>query len=159
MADKRIRELVQAAIAAGDFIAVDPAGAGSTYKAPVVGTNGVIEYGSNTNGEYVRFADGTQIAWHAVLATYNDPLQLLTTWTFPAAFIAAPRVQATLLHDSTVTVYTATGQVAYMGPVRYDQAVTTGTTTRVVVTHDGSVGGYQTGDQIMVSVQAIGRWK
>lgn len=41
MADKRIKELVQAAITAGDFLAVDPAGAGSTYKVPAGQASGL----------------------------------------------------------------------------------------------------------------------
>lgn len=49
MADKRIKDLVQAAIAAGDFIAVDPAGAGSTYKVPAGQASGLATVDSAGN--------------------------------------------------------------------------------------------------------------
>jgi len=161
MADTRIKDLVQAAITAGDFLAVDPAGAGDTYKVPVVGTNGVIEYGSNANGEYIRFADGTQICWGEVITAFNDVLQLLRVWTFPAAFVSGPEVLATIRHDPNVTVYTngGAGGIAYIGHVRFDAAVTTGTSTRIVVAHNSSGGDFVSGDQVAVAVQAIGRWK
>jgi len=49
----------------------------------------IVARGSNANGEYVRFADGTQICWVAdrawtTNANGND------TWPFPAAFVALP---------------------------------------------------------------------
>lgn len=46
-------------------------------------------YGSNSNGAYTRFADGTQVAFY----TYPGGTQTFT-WTYPAAFSAAPVVQA-----------------------------------------------------------------
>ncbi|AYJ74678.1 tail protein [Thermus phage phiKo] len=54
-------------------------------------TAGVM-YGSNSNGSYIRFADGTQICWRE--ATWEMP----TGWStgpsvpWPAAFVATPRV-------------------------------------------------------------------
>jgi hypothetical protein len=58
----------------------------------------VVERGSNANGEYVRFADGTQIctaaivlssAWSGNGSVFSTPS---ASFTFPAAFIVpAPR--------------------------------------------------------------------
>lgn len=50
-------------------------------------TGAVIESGSNANGSYVRFADGTQICSHRLTGSASG-----ATWTFPAAFAEAPRV-------------------------------------------------------------------
>lgn len=55
-------------------------------------TGAVIETGSNANGRYVRFADGTQICTHEL--TPGDPTEAVgslfwgavANWTFPAAF-------------------------------------------------------------------------
>lgn len=49
-------------------------------------TGAVIETGNNANGTYTKFADGTMIARHNIGA--NNAAD--STWTFPAAFIAAP---------------------------------------------------------------------
>lgn len=66
-------------------------------------TGAVIERGSNGNGEYVRFADGTQMCWGSL---YDTGLDLTVAWgggfrhttgasgTFPAAFAATPRIFA-----------------------------------------------------------------
>ncbi|MDS1135557.1 hypothetical protein [Nitratireductor indicus] len=47
--------------------------------------------GSNANGEYVRFADGTQICWlNDFTMIVNEPSnmnELRYTWTYPAAFV------------------------------------------------------------------------
>lgn len=56
---------------------------GTVSQASGVPTGALIERGSNANGEYVRFADGTQICWAGILAV-TDTEDL--TWTFPAAF-------------------------------------------------------------------------
>lgn len=54
-------------------------------------TGGLIERGANANGEYVRFADGTQICTQMGLtATFLNVDMLSATWVFPAVFIAIP---------------------------------------------------------------------
>lgn len=68
---------------------------GTVAQASGVPTGAVIERGSNANGEYVRFADGTQIC--TALISLNDSNlaanSIFTSpseasWTFPAAFTA-----------------------------------------------------------------------
>ena len=69
-------------------------------------------YGSNANGEYVRFADGTQICWlqetNVAVSLGSTVVQGLTiywanrTWTFPAAFVSTPGVHILFDGDSTV---------------------------------------------------------
>jgi hypothetical protein len=71
----------------------------------------VIQRGSGANGEFVRFADGTQICTHALpvgsiialgSGTYAGPYRTnTTTWTFPATFAVAPRVGATPLCNTS----------------------------------------------------------
>ncbi|MBZ9984921.1 hypothetical protein LB521_27695 [Mesorhizobium sp. BR-1-1-8] len=57
-----------------------------------VPTGGLIEAGSNSNGDYVRFADGTQICWRTIV-TVNTTANTYFTKTelFAATFSAAPR--------------------------------------------------------------------
>ena len=73
-----------------------------------VPSGGVIERGSNTNGDYVRFADGTQICQItrsvSVSTTPIGALHRSTvdfgTWVYPAAFSDAPHVQANIQADA-----------------------------------------------------------
>lgn len=53
---------------------------------------GRLEYGSNANGEYVRFANGLQICWIYPVYVLNGSY---ATWTYPAAFAASPTVVVT----------------------------------------------------------------
>ncbi|MBL4917993.1 hypothetical protein [Szabonella alba] len=70
---------------------------GTVSQSGGIPTGAVIERGSNANGEYVRFADGTQIctftgpglaansAYGAVFRNSSTP-----TWTYPAGFTNPP---------------------------------------------------------------------
>ncbi|MCR9274396.1 MULTISPECIES: pyocin knob domain-containing protein [unclassified Mameliella] len=62
-------------------------------------TGAIVERGSNANGEYVRFADGTQICTHVFAISANP-----TTWTFPAAFSAGPTMMANAFNAAARTV-------------------------------------------------------
>ncbi|WP_332773254.1 hypothetical protein [Pseudomonas sp. ESBL1] len=73
---------------------------GTVSQSGGVPTGAIIERGSNANGEYVRYADGTQICSivmpttshnvsTAVGALYSSDAQ---TWTFPVAFSGIPAV-------------------------------------------------------------------
>jgi hypothetical protein len=62
-------------------------------------TGAVIEHGNNANGQFTRFADGTQICWFTASVggvTTADGAMFTTganqIWTFPAAFATAPQV-------------------------------------------------------------------
>lgn len=68
-----------------------------------VPTGGLIERSSSANGEYVRFADGTQICSRTDLATPivgtadgNIFRSGTLTWTFPATFVAAPALSGSV---------------------------------------------------------------
>ncbi|WCO82116.1 hypothetical protein vBPpSSYP_134 [Pseudomonas phage vB_PpS_SYP] len=70
---------------------------GTVSQTSGVPTGAVIERGSNTNGEYIRFADGTQICWMSISVTdqaisnaYGTLFQGVRTWNFPMPFSAAP---------------------------------------------------------------------
>lgn len=58
----------------------------------------ISESGSNSNGYYVRFADGTQICWHTKYTTNlidtphgNVYYSGSDIWTFPASFKIPPK--------------------------------------------------------------------
>ena len=71
---------------------------GTVSQTGGVPTGAIIQRGSNANGEFVRFADGTQICWHTLaLGAANVASGALfrsetVTWPFPAAFSIAPSV-------------------------------------------------------------------
>lgn len=60
---------------------------GTVSQSAGVPTGAVIERGSNANGYYTRFADGTQICFGSVLTSTSAGV----SWTFPATFSVAPQ--------------------------------------------------------------------
>ena len=52
----------------------------------------ILEQGSNGNGRYIRFADGTQICYSIPYQWANEFGQTSSTWTYPAAFSNNPAV-------------------------------------------------------------------
>lgn len=71
--------------------------AGTVGQSGGLPTGAIIERGANANGEYTRWADGTQLCCHTLAGSAGGA----TAWTFPAAFAAAPAlggaVQAAVL--------------------------------------------------------------
>ena len=54
-------------------------------------TGDIFQRDANGNGEYVRFADGTQICTHGLTSSSSAAV----TWTYPAAFAALDSVHVT----------------------------------------------------------------
>jgi len=72
----------------------------STFK--ITTMTGIAVSGSNVNGSYIKFADGTMICHHILSAGGNVSTvegaictTPSTTWTFPATFISTPSVSVT----------------------------------------------------------------
>lgn len=55
-------------------------------------TGAIIEAGSNANGDYTKYADGTLICRRGGLSTASGAA---ATWTYPEAFTATPAVTST----------------------------------------------------------------
>jgi len=78
-------------------------GADANFTAmPQVGGDPIVESGSNSDGDWTRWADGSQKARHNLqaagqvnLATGNVFQTGSAIWTFPAAFISPPTVSHT----------------------------------------------------------------
>lgn len=71
---------------------------GAVSQTAGVPTGAIIEKGSNANGEFTKFADGTMICWNyaagevtttsatgSIFRSTSD-----TTWTFPVSFSVSP---------------------------------------------------------------------
>lgn len=75
---------------------------GTVSQSAGVPTGAIIERGSNANGEYVKFADGTMICTHAItftnVAEFGDGTRTnpyrsdVENWIFPVIFSSAPNV-------------------------------------------------------------------
>ncbi|WP_237685080.1 DUF2793 domain-containing protein [Szabonella alba] len=110
-------------------------------------TGAVIERGGNANGDYVRFADGTQICTLGLAASLAIGTGFMggfrsaaQTWTFPAVFAAAPVLQA------------MAGDLTAFGAIGTDAPATTSAQWAVTaITAQGAA-------MRAVSLTATGRW-
>ena len=116
---------------------------GTAATADIVGTmvgGSIIERGSNGNGEYVRFADGTQICYSAGsvvsgLASFK--------WTLPASYVDTGYFADMQLHLG------ATGDPKAVGTSLIYNVITTSEVTFRVSANA----------TLITKMVAIGRWK
>lgn len=125
---------------------------GTVSQAGGVPTGAIIERGSNANGEYVRFADGTQECTRIVpLGTYTEAKngQALGNFLMPAAFVKIPTVSTDVHVESTNAAY-ATSLYATTGAVGANSWVAVATRA-LQVNPDALV-------TVSLSLTAKGRW-
>ncbi|MHC9236885.1 hypothetical protein ACX9MO_14740 [Pseudooceanicola sp. 502str34] len=112
-----------------------------------VPTGQIIERSSNTNGEYVKFADGTMLAFSptftsGAIATaagnvYRDSAQI--SWTYPVSFVSA---------TTSLNVFASLGNVNCWPAV----GTFSGSASCYVMSH------LNTQSNVPVRFMAIGRW-
>lgn len=116
---------------------LSPGGSAFVGTVATGSTNGaIIERGSNANGAYTKFADGTMVCWHTVTTSTSA----VVTWTYPATFTSgSPKVYATL--ESATAARFATFSLPQ--------------TTSVDISGWNDAGGRAANN---VNVLAVGRW-
>lgn len=107
----------------------------------------ITESGSNANGNYIRFDDGTQLCWHVK----TDDIAIATAflggfssanilWTFPANFISGASVQMTP-NSAAFSIISGSNNPTTGANYRYTSITT------------------QTSASRQIFLFAIGRWK
>lgn len=114
----------------------------------------VIEAGSNANGSYTRFADGTQICRHGLRLNYANSGKLNETWIFPAGFIGTAHVAATFdINDLGANAAPDADEVTAPG------VSAVGASSVVVqVRRIRGLTDFAPGDTVLVYLSATGRW-
>ncbi|MCA0963217.1 hypothetical protein [Salipiger bermudensis] len=123
-------------------------------------TGAVIERGSNANGHYTKYADGTMECWHVIDAgdtrangagTYADPYRSgALNWTFPASFSAPPSVQGACQTDASGTL---------RGHAAVTRYVTANYSNDMQVFRLSSSNAPSSGYPTYLHLHAVGRWK
>lgn len=127
---------------------------GTVSQSGGVPTGAVIQRGSNANGQFVRFADGTQICWGRTVVDQSIDANTRTAFsqTFPAAFSQVPSFfPTTRSNNSDLAGELAARHLkvsSYAGP---GNDLTTSVIVVAVNTHSSSL-------TLRVDYKAIGRW-
>ena len=88
---------------------------GAVSQAAGVPTGRIIEDGSNANGWYIRFADGTQVCFYQLVFGGEGVGLRNSTWTYPVSFSSGPRryiTKGTFPNVTSATVGHRTGGVS-----------------------------------------------
>ncbi|AOA04627.1 hypothetical protein [Pseudomonas sp. TMW 2.1634] len=118
----------------------------------LVSNGALLEFGSNANGDYARFASGVQICWRTSIAPeLVNSSNIGATWNFPMPFLAGAL--------PNIMVNFASGELAvrklFNGP---GAAVRSPFTCLASVWSQGAFG-HADLDGVSFSLVAIGRWK
>jgi hypothetical protein len=125
----------------------------------LVGLGGVVESGSNVNGEYIRFEDGTQICWKPVTLVSPGGTYMITLGNgptanpYPASFITSQKGVLGIKYMTSNTTREIFGSIFYVDAI-------SGTTTwgriRFALNSGLTIEANQTYE---TAIFAIGRWK
>ena len=123
---------------------------------PQVGGDPIVESGSNADGEWTRWADGTQIVKNSsLLCTFSSVNTLTNSWTYPASFNTQPVCVHTLIDSRdgggnfTVNETTIDNISAMLRSISEFSA-------KVRISGSSQ---FSSGDTYYASVTATGRWK
>ena len=129
---------------------------GTVSQSDGVPTGAIIERGFNSNGSFVKYADGTQICWKldtvaSAVNTASYSIQGINvfrneyTWTFPSAFISTTNL--------SITNQTRQNRIDLFTSTFFDSITTTGVNLQNV-----SLTSWSSFARIRVVGVAIGRW-
>ena len=127
---------------------------GTVSESGGVPTGAIIERGSNANGEFVKYADGTMICFRRqVSLPFVNAVRLTLNINYPATFITNPTGTISLSSSSSVET------------IGFD---TKAGGALVHINDSGSIanlrlyrqpgGSFSSGDTILVDYTAVGRW-
>ena len=118
---------------------------------PQVGGDPIVESGSNADGEWTRWSDGTQICRfsdtvtdQSISASYGVLYQGARTWTFPVTFVGRPSANCGTGKWGTSASWSGTDTLP---------------TTTAANLRFWDVNSRPTGTSMGISSSAIGRWK
>lgn len=128
---------------------------GTVGQSAGVPTGALIETGSNANGRYVRYADGTQICWaNVILSTYVSTNLMKGDWTFPVAFDITN--SPVIVNHSTDLSYFFNQGLSITNPTG---ATFEGAGATSVTLHQVALSGtYTSGKSTKQAAIAVGRW-
>ncbi|EDM47747.1 hypothetical protein [Marinobacter algicola] len=137
---------------------------GTASQSGGIPTGAIIERGSNANGEYTKFADGTLECSAILQIDYDTANRMRVDWTYPAAFADIPRWTANLVgYGANGTVnfsFTNRTFVNTIGEltVSCPSGTASGNSLSLTVYRPSGSADFASGDKANVSVIVKGRW-
>ena len=144
----------------GKISSILAGGANANFTAmPQVGGDPIVESGSNSDGEWTRWADGTQIATAVVSVNFNGDVDLASRRIFnpPVSFIYnESEIDGAVVSSASVADMNSFGRDFANGLLQSFELFGASPGDWVLATLDATTAGAGAN---LVSVSAIGRWK
>lgn len=121
------------------------------FKAITIGSNPIIESGSNSNGSYVKWADGTMMCWKSTSPTTNITNSWGSVYESTSA-VSFGNWAATFYATPMISVTKTTGQGCWMELVQNTSKTSCGSTYYVSAVSRSNV-------SPTVNIVGFGRWK
>ena len=118
-------------------------------------TNPLFERGTNANGDYTRFADGTLMCWHTLPLVFHLERELQGNWSYPMGFSSPPKVFCSV--DFTSLQTTSSAEADAISTVTTEGVSEAEAQFRLL--RAAGQGGFAAGDSVTISALAFGRWK
>ncbi|MBG4275639.1 hypothetical protein GHU41_23195 [Pseudomonas aeruginosa] len=115
----------------------------------------VLERGSNANGEYVRFADGTQICWTNTLTFTAGVSSVGANWSYPASFSSSYPIAGAVSASGAGGDYDSGVSARNQGATYFNPSAGTAGVGFFCISSASFTSGAQTRNNRVV---AIGRW-
>jgi hypothetical protein len=129
---------------------------GTVINPATVGQSAIIERGTNGNGEYTKFVDGTQIAWRSITAGTGNSYSLAGGILYGGdAFGGSTPVTFTSEPVVTVSVLPGSGNPTLLFASCFSRPSSNSFGSWRAVTESGSGLNFGT---VVVKLTAIGRW-
>ena len=135
----------------GDDVLTRPEIVGTVSQSGGVPTGAIIQRGSNANGEFVRYADGTQICTFKgdtsdfqITSPYGNLFQGVLNFTLPSAFINSN--------------YVVQSSVRYGNGASWSQAAPSGNSSTISNIQAFDIVSRPSGVTTNLAYMAIGRW-
>ena len=124
----------------------------------------IVDSGSNSDGSYVRWADGTQVCYvHRLTLPYDLSTQCLATWVFPASFVSSTiTCNSSIIGPSDSTAPNSAATNASPSTEQLSAVIQgniTSTSIDIAVQRLEGQTDFASGDEMYVTISAKGSWK
>lgn len=128
---------------------------GTVGEASGVPTGAVIESARTAQGDYVRYADGTQICADALTLTYAGSNRIEAVWVFPVPFFGSPQAITSSINANSLLANATPGPDELGGAVHSN---TTSTQAKILQYRIEGLTDFTASDTASCRVMAVGRW-
>lgn len=128
---------------------------------PQVDGSPIVESGSNSDGEWVRYADGTQTVFGRIVLDSPSTSRLIGTWVFPVSFASGvvPQVLGLSTGDDKNDDTLFTPNISELASLVTRRDITDSTSVVFQQMRIEGMTDFVSGDEMPIDAYAVGEWQ